>query len=124
MPSLNASLGLAQVRNLKKIKFQKKKLFLLYNRVISNFSGLKLFKEHKFTDSNYWLQVLILEGKNKKLRDNIVREGVRQNFRVSTTWKLASSLKPYKNKQKMDLTGSKKIYDSIVCVPSGGGVIF
>lgn len=124
MPSINASLGLAQIKNFQKIKNEKKKLYFDYDKIISNFEGIKLFKENKDTDSNYWLHVLILDEKNRKFKKAIIQEGKRKNFYLGSIWKLVSNMKPYINKQKMDLSGSKNIHDRVICLPSGAGVLF
>ena len=124
MPSLNAALGLAQIKNYKKIRKKKRLLYLKYKKIVSKFNGIKLFKENEFSQSNYWLQVMLLDKKNKKLKKKIIEEAHKQNFFVRPAWKLISQLKPYKKKQKMDLSGAKNLYDRIICLPSGNGVIF
>ena len=66
MPSLNASLGLAQLLKLKTSIKKKRLLYKKYDKVFKNDHDYKMMKEPIKTYSNYWLQTMILNKKNKK----------------------------------------------------------
>ena len=51
-------------------------------------------------------------------KKNILKLCHKNKIFVRPVWKLISSLKPYRNKQKNDLTGSKYIYKSVLNLPS------
>ena len=63
LPSLNASLGCAQLKKIKKLLFNKRKLFYKYKSSFSKLKFLKILKEQPNNKSNYWLQTLILNKK-------------------------------------------------------------
>ena len=66
---------------------------------------------------------MVLEKNNFKLKKNILKLCHKNKIFVRPVWKLISSLKPYRNKQKMDLTGSKHIYKSVLNLPSSQKII-
>ena len=46
MPSLNASLGLAQMKQIKNFIKAKRSLYERYSKVFKNFNAVRLFKEN------------------------------------------------------------------------------
>ena len=118
LPSLNAALGLAQISKINFFLKQKRKLFLKYNNIFDKIRGVKLFKENKFSKSNYWLQTLILDNKNIHLKNKLLKSGYSRKIFMRPAWKLISELRPYKNKQKMNLNGARDIYKRVLNLPS------
>ena len=84
---------------------------------------ISVFKQPDNSNSNYWLQTLVLKKKNIKLKNEILKELHKNSIRARPAWKLISELKPYKKYQKMNLSGSKKIYNSIINIPSSQSLI-
>ena len=66
MASLNASLGLAQLKKIKKILSYKRKLNKEYKKIFKYNYNFKILSEPENCKSNYWLQTLIF-NKNKIL---------------------------------------------------------
>ena len=118
LPSLNAALGLAQISKINFFLNQKRKLFLKYNNIFDKIGGVKLFKENKFSKSNYWLQTIILDYKNIHLKNKLLKSGYSRKIFMRPAWKLISELNPYKNKQKMNLNGARDIYKRVINLPS------
>tara|TARA_B110000305_G_C19434491_1_gene638107 strand:- start:494 stop:1660 length:1167 start_codon:yes stop_codon:yes gene_type:complete len=123
MPSLNASLGLAQLEKINFFLKAKRSLFQKYSNIFKLTKEINIFKENTHSKSNYWLQTLILKNKNKNLKNKILKECYKKNIYARPVWKLISDLKPYKNKQKMNLTGAREIYDRVINLPSSQGII-
>ena len=118
LPSLNAALGLAQISKINFFLKQKRRLFFKYNNIFDKIGGVKLFKENKFSKSNYWLQTLILDYKNIHLKNKLLKSGYSRKIFMRPAWKLISELSPYKNKQRMNLNGAKDIYKRVINLPS------
>ncbi len=118
MPSLNAALGLAQIKRLKNFLKAKRKLFKEYSKNFKSIEGASIFKENKYSKSNYWLQTLIIDKNHKNLKNRILNYCHKKNFYLRPVWKLISSLKPYQSKQKMNLSGAKDIVDRAINLPS------
>ena len=110
MPSINAALGLAQLLKLRTFLKAKRKIFYKYMKVLKDINGISLFKEPKNAKSNYWLQTLILDKKNSKFKNKILKEFHKKKVFSRPTWQLISDLKPYRNNQKMDLSIARDIY--------------
>ena len=123
MPSLNASLGIAQMYKLNKFIKAKRNLYLKYKNSFLNVDGIKIFKDNKDEVSNYWLQTAILDDKKKKYKENLIKFCISKNIFVRPAWELISDLKPYKNCPKMDLFGAKNIESRVINLPSSQSLI-
>ena len=123
MPSINASLGLAQISKINTFLNAKRKLFYRYSKNFDNLFGAYIFSEGKNMRSNYWLQSLIFEKKYKYLKNQLLNYCHKKKLFLRPTWKLISSLKPYMKKQKMDLTGAKDIADRVINLPSSQSLL-
>jgi len=60
MASINASLGLSQLKDINKRILKRRNLYKKYKEILNNFNIGKLFTEPKSAKSNYWSQLLIL----------------------------------------------------------------
>ena len=123
MPSLNAALGLAQIEKINIFLKAKRKLFHKYSKNFSKLIGASIFREGKNLKSNYWLQTLILDKKYKYLKNELLNYCYKKKVFLRPTWKLISSLKPYKKKQKMDLSGARDIVDRAINLPSSQSLL-
>ena len=65
MPNINAALGIAQLEKIKVFLKAKRKILSIYSKVFEKIDGVELYKEPKFSKSNYWLQTLVLNKKFK-----------------------------------------------------------
>ena len=119
MPSLNASIGISQLKKLKFLIKFKRQLFKKYKKVFENLETVTLISEKKNNYSNYWLQTLILNNENEKSRDKIIKYLKKKNIQTRPVWKLIHTLKPYKNFPKMDLKNAKILEKKIINLPSG-----
>ena len=115
MPNLNAALLLAQLENLDHFINDKRKLASNYEAFLSN-SEFSFHKEPKLSKSNYWLNTVLL--KNKKIRDEFLRETNSNGVMTRPTWRLMNELETFKECQCSDLKNSKYLEERIVNVPS------
>ena len=60
MASLNAALGISQLKKLHILLKNKKKLFLKYSKAFKNFKEFKLLNQSKNCKSNFWLITILL----------------------------------------------------------------
>ena len=110
MPSINAALGLAQLKKINFFLKAKRKLYQIYLKNFTNIDGVKLFQEPLKSKSNYWLQTIVLDKNKMKKKNKILKTLHENKIFCRPVWKLISDLKPYKNCPKMNLSGSKEIY--------------
>ena len=64
-----------------------------------------------------------MDKKYKKLKDKILAYCYKRNIFLRPAWKLISSLKPYKQKPKMNLSGAREIADRAINLPSSQSII-
>ena len=76
MPNMNAALGYSQFKKLKYFLKYKKNLNKVYLNLFKKFDGkIKLLTNFNKTDSNFWLQAIILE--NPKFRNLLIKECIK-----------------------------------------------
>ncbi len=115
MPNLNAALLLAQLENLDNFISNKRKLANRYENFFSD-SEFNFYKEPKFSQSNYWLNTILLN--DKQLRDEFLEETNSKGIMTRPVWKLMNELKIFKECQCAELKNSKYLEKRIVNIPS------
>tara|TARA_B100000963_G_scaffold269345_1_gene237486 strand:- start:1486 stop:2658 length:1173 start_codon:yes stop_codon:yes gene_type:complete len=118
MPSLNAQLGIAQIKKLKKFIKLKRLLFNKYKDSFIGVKGLKLLKEMRGSKSNYWLQTIILDKASVKFRDLILKKTNDLNIGTRPVWKILNENKHLKFYPKMNLKNAINLEKRIVNLPS------
>ena len=118
MPSLNAQLGIAQIKKIKSFLKLKRQLFQKYQSVFSKIKGLKLLKEIKDSKSNYWLQTIILDKPDIRFRDLILKKTNSLNINTRPVWKILHQNKHLKSYPKMNLKNSLNLEKRIINLPS------
>lgn len=116
MPNINAALGCAQLEKIKVFLQKKKVLTEKYEQLICNLEGVQLFKQPLNSESNYWLQTLILED---SLNRNKVLSFLNDNGVMSRPiWQPLHELKMYKNNPMMEMNTTMQLKQKIVNIPS------
>lgn len=123
MPSLNASLGIAQIKKLKNFIKLKRKLYKKYYLNFKNFNSLRLFKEPKNCKSNYWLNTIILNKPNKKLVKLIVEKTNSIGIGTRPVWKILSKNKYLNSYPSMKLEKCLDLEKRLINLPSSPGLI-
>ena len=108
MASINASLGLSQLKDINRRILKRRKLYENYNKLFSKVSGMILFSEPKNAKSNYWSQLLILKSEYKDKRTNILNKLNKNKIESIQGWNLLNNLNYLKKFPKSDLSNSKK----------------
>lgn len=116
MPNINAALGCAQLEKMNDFLKKKKELTAKYEEIVSELEGVQLFKQPSHSDSNYWLQTLIL---NDSFNREEVLAFLNENGVMSRPiWQPISELDLYKACPKMDLNVTSMLKRKIVNIPS------
>ena len=116
MPSLNAALGIAQLNKFKLIRRSKVKLFEDYKLKFKKNDNIKIISNPKNSLSNFWLNAVKV---NKIDADKLFKISNLYNIQIKKIWSLINNGKNYSKFPKMNLSVSKKLSDSIICIPSG-----
>ncbi len=123
MPNINAALGCAQLEHLPDKLESKEMLFYKYQSEFSKVEGISLFKKPDNCKSNYWLQSLILDSPNLKLRDEILEKLNTAGYMSRPGWDLINTLRPYELNPSMNLETSNKLFKSLINIPSSSNLV-
>jgi len=116
MPNLNAALLVAQLEKLEYFLHSKRELALKYEEFFSSSDDMKFIKEPKDSQSNYWLQAIIL--KDVKKRNEFLEFTNKNGVMTRPIWKLMNELEMFKSCQVSDLRNSKYLEERVVNIPS------
>lgn len=122
MPSLNAALGYNNLKNLKKIIIQKRKLAKVYNSLFKN-TKIQFLNENKSSKSNFWLNTILLKDDQIKYRDKILDYCYKKGINCRPAWNLISEMDIYKKCPRSDLSISEKLQKKIINLPSGLNIL-
>ena len=123
MPNLNAALGLAQLENLPKFLSKKRKLFKKYVEIFKKIKGITIKKEPTGCKSNYWLQTLMIDEKNKHHKDILLEITNKNKIMTRPCWKPMHQLVHFKDFPRMDLSVAEDLYSRLINLPSSSNLI-
>ena len=123
MPNINAALGCAQLEKLSDKLASKRELFKRYQSAFAQVEGVSLFSEPENSQSNYWLQTLVLDGSESENRDLILESTNSTGIMTRPAWELMNDLEPFKGFPSMDLATAKSLLERIINIPSSPGLV-
>ena len=118
LANLNASLGISQIKKLKKYIIQKKKLFIKFNGLLKNSNEFYILNQPKNCRSNFWLQTLIKKKPTLLRKNNILRKFHDKKILARPVWKPLHKLKYLNKYPKMNLNNSEILENMIINLPS------
>ncbi|MFF5996810.1 LegC family aminotransferase [Lysinibacillus sp. KU-BSD001] len=116
MPNINAALGCAQLEKLEQFLIQKKALADKYEELVASLEGVKLFKQPVHSNSNYWLQTLVLDESLE--RDEVLGSLNEQGVMSRPIWQPMHELEIMKDCPTMDLSVTNRLKKRIVNISS------
>ena len=119
LPNINAALGCAQLEQMPGFIEKKRALAGKYQKAFDGFDGISFFTEPEFSQSNYWLNVLLLDDAVKDFRDDLLSETNSNGIMTRPAWTLMHELDIYMANPKMpDLSVAENIEKRLVNIPS------
>ncbi len=118
MPNINAALGCAQLKRLNKNLKRKRIILKKYKKIFSKYKNINVVEEPKGCKSNYWLQNIVLKGKNKKFIEKLFNMANQRNITLRPAWSLLHKIDYLKNYPKDNLSNSNSMYNKIISLPS------
>lgn len=116
MPNINAALGCAQLEKIDEYIEKKRHLTNFYEKQISDLKGVRLFTEPSNSNSNYWLQTLILDETMD--RDKVLTFLNDNGVMSRPVWLPIHLTEMYKTSPKMDLVITQSMSSRILNIPS------
>lgn len=115
LPNLNAALLVAQLENLDGFLKSKRELANIYKEFFSNLD-ISFIKEPKDSQSNYWLQAMLL--KDKQQRDAFLEFTNANGVMTRPIWRLMNELEMFQYCQTTSLENAKFLEERVVNIPS------
>lgn len=122
MPNLNAALGCAQLEQLPNFIVSKRKLYKRYQAALADIDGIRLLAEPQGSQSNYWLQTLILNEQEADQRENLLIASNDAGLMTRPAWTLMHHLLPYRDCPRASLPVAESLTRRIINLPSSAGL--
>src|SRR5690606_15807232 len=103
MPNLNAALGCAQMEQLNALRAAKRRLAERYREAFAGVPGTTILTEPGFAESNYWLNVLLLDEAGAERRDAILAALGDVQIQARPIWRPMHRLPMYEACPRMPL---------------------
>ena len=123
LPALNAALGLAQLEQLPDFVRAKRRLARMYREAFAPVAGGAIFVEPEGAQSNYWLNLLLLERRDRELRDEILRGSHERGIGTRPAWTLMHRLPMYRDCPRADLPICESLDDRLIALPSSPRIV-
>lgn len=118
LPNINAAIGCAQLEQLPRFLVAKRNLASAYTDAFSRVNGVRIFAETDDVKSNYWLNVLLLDEADRRLRDEILDLTNANGIMTRPLWAPMHQLPMYAETPRMDLRETEALADRVICLPS------
>ncbi|MHC8355020.1 LegC family aminotransferase [Pseudomonas sp. LB3P81] len=115
LPNLNAALGCAQLEQLESFITLKRSLAARYEEELKD-SELRFFHEPEDCRSNYWLNAVICENRDR--RDALLKATNDRGVMTRPIWQLMNHLPSFATCLRGDLSNATWLEDRIVNLPS------
>jgi dTDP-4-amino-4,6-dideoxygalactose transaminase len=116
MSNVVAGIGRGQLKVLDQRVARKKYIFEFYKKELNNIEGVEFMPVNTWNEPNYWLSVILLNGKIRPL--DIMEALEAENIESRPVWK-PMHMQPFF--AKYDYIGnnvSKDLFENGVCLPS------
>lgn len=123
MPNLNAALGCAQLEQLPDFLVAKRHLAERYLEAFVGVEGVRLLQEPAGTESNYWLQALLLDESMVEQRDRLLEVTNDAGLMTRPAWTLMHRLAPYRDCPRGPVPVAESLARRIINLPSSAGLV-
>ena len=113
MPNLNAALGCAQLKQLPDFLASKRRLFVRYQVDFQGIPQVRIISEPEGSQSNYWLQTMLLDESVMDQRENILETTNNVGLMTRPVWSLLNKLAPYADCPSAKITVAKSLRASM-----------
>jgi perosamine synthetase len=118
LPNLNAALGCAQLEQLPSFIERKRTLAARYAAAFAGVPGIRFLHEPPQTQSNYWLNALVLAREHAGTRDALLAALNDGGYMSRPLWTLMHHLPMYAQCPRMPLPVAESLEGRVVNVPS------
>jgi perosamine synthetase len=118
LPNINAALGCAQLEQLPGMLRRKRALAAKYEHAFGGVAGVRFLAEPPGTESNYWLNAIVLDEGAEHSRDDLLQALNDAGYGSRPVWTLMHRLPMFASCPRMDLTVAERMESSVINLPS------
>lgn len=118
MPNINAALGCAQLEQLPGFLVAKRDLAECYRHAFTDIPGIRFFSEPANSQSNYWLNTLLLDEECAGQRTALLEATNDAGIMTRPAWTLMHNLPMFAGYPKMDLSVAESLERRLINIPS------
>ena len=118
LPSLNANLGISQLKKISYIRERKKKIHFLYRKKFSSSKIFDLYNIPNISDNNFFINLKILKKNIDYKFINFLIKDNKKYIEFRRVWLPNERQKIYMKNERYLLSKSKDLYDRSICIPS------
>jgi perosamine synthetase len=122
LPNINAALGCAQLEQVPSFVVAKRALAKRYSQALDGYRGARLFQELAFAQSNYWLNIVMLDEAYRSQRDAVLEALNSAGLGARPVWTLMHRLPIYAAAPRMDLSTAENLEQRIINIPSSANL--
>ena len=118
MTSLQASVGLAQLKKINYFINKKKNIYKMYNNEFKSNVLIKIIPTFKISENAYWLYTLCIENINESIRDKLITFLKSKSIESRPMFYPLNVMPPYKKYGKGKFHNSKALSYKSITIPS------
>lgn len=118
LPNINAALGCAQMEQLPQFLRQKRTMAERYQAAFAGMNGVSFFIEPDFSQSNYWLNALVLDAVHHDSRNELLELTNRAGITTRPAWTLMHRLPMFSSCPRTDMTVAESLEQRLINIPS------
>jgi perosamine synthetase len=123
LPNLNAALGLAQLEVLDQLLAAKRELARRYEQASKDLGFAKFLKEPADSQSNYWLNALVLNPEHAGAQELLLEALNQQGFQSRPLWTPMHHLPMYRDCPQGELSVTDSLFQRVINIPSSANLI-
>jgi perosamine synthetase len=122
LPNVNAAIGCGQMEQLPRFVQEKRGLARRYIDILGRVPGLSVVAEPDGSQSNYWLNVILLDRANASQRDAVLEATNAAGLMTRPLWRPMHLLPMYAGCPRMDLSATEDVYGRLINLPSSAAL--
>jgi perosamine synthetase len=118
LPNINAALGCAQLERLPDMLARKRRLAARYRDIFAPLSWARFVEEPPETESNYWLNVIRVDGADLPFRNRLLAVVNDAGYQCRPAWTLLNRLPMYRSCPAAPLPVAERLEAELINLPS------
>ncbi len=115
---MQASIGVAQLDNIKYLLDVRKKIFNFYDKVFKTKKYLTLLPKNNWSENSYWLYTLLVNNLGEKKRNQIILNLQKFGIECRPGFCSLNKMKPFRKYSRGNYKNSNYLSDNSISLPT------